>query len=74
MQFDRDWVQRLSTDGARVIVRCGGRPITCYAVILEHRVSAGPKPVWRAVCMIDNHMDRRHMHRPHKQAASVPRP
>lgn len=62
MNFDRDWVQVLPTPDLRVLVRTGGRPIRQYAVVLERRLS-GLRPRWRAICLIDNHLDTCHMHR-----------
>jgi hypothetical protein len=64
VHYDREWIQDLPREDARVVVRRGGRPITCYAVILEIRVKPGAiRPRWQAVCIIDNHMDKCHMHR-----------
>ena len=62
MNFERNWIQALPTADLRVLVRTGGRPIRHYAVILERRRS-GIRPRWRAICMIDNHLDTCHMHR-----------
>lgn len=62
MHFDRDWIQALPTADLRILVRTGGRPIQHYAVILERQVS-GMRPRWRAICLVDNHMDAAHMHR-----------
>jgi hypothetical protein len=62
MDFDRYWIQALPATDLRVLVRTGGRPIKDYAVILERRRS-GIRPRWRAICVIDNHLDTCHMHR-----------
>lgn len=62
MNLDRYWIQALPVADLRVLVRAGGRPIQHYAVILERRVS-GLRPRWRAICLIDNHLDTCHMHR-----------
>jgi hypothetical protein len=64
MDFDRDWIQVLPTPDLRVLVRTGGRPIRRYAVVLERRLS-GLRPRWRAIFLIDNHLDTCHMHRYH---------
>jgi hypothetical protein len=62
MDFEREWIQALPSPDLRVLVRTGGRPIRDYAVVLERRIS-GLRPRWRAICMIDNHLDTCHMHR-----------
>jgi hypothetical protein len=74
MQYDRDWVQRLSSEGARVVVRRGGRPIASYAVILEHRAPGELRPRWQTVCLIDNHMDKCHIHKYHGAKKLDPEP
>jgi hypothetical protein len=73
MDFDRDWIQVLQTPDLRVLVRTGGGPIRNYAVILERRLS-GLRPRWRAICMIDNHLDTCHMHRYHRDRKLDPEP
>jgi hypothetical protein len=64
MRFDREWIRTLSTADLRVRIRTGGRPTHDYAVILERRLS-GLRPRWRAIFLIDNHMDVCHLHRYH---------
>src|ERR1700722_2622691 len=71
MYFDRDWLQVLPAPDLRGLVRTGGRPIQHYAVILERRLS-GLRPRWRAVCIIDNHLDTCHMHRYHGETKLDP--
>lgn len=64
MEFDRDDYEILLDDAGtvRIVVRTGGRPrIDVYAVILQARV----EDHWRTVRLIDNHLDRHHMHRYH---------
>lgn len=73
MNFDRHWIQALPTADLRVLVRTGGRPIQNYAVILERRRS-GIRPRWRAIYMIDNHLDTCHMHRYHGDIKLDPEP
>lgn len=62
MESDRYWIQALPSTDLRVRVRTGGRPVARYAVILERRLS-GFRPRWRAIYMIDNHLDACHRHR-----------
>lgn len=59
MQFDREFEIPLSLAHPRVLVRTGGRPTHTYAVLLqiEHHEQ------WTTVRLIDNHLDRHHMHR-----------
>ncbi|MGH2880966.1 MAG: hypothetical protein ACRDK4_15335 [Solirubrobacteraceae bacterium] len=59
MQFDREFEIPLWLTHARVLVRTGGQPIHTYAVLLqiEHDEQ------WTTVRLIDNHLDRHHMHR-----------
>lgn len=73
MNFDRYWIQALPNADMRVLVRTGGRPIQHYAVILERRIS-GLRPRWRAICMVDNHLDICHMHRYHGDVKLDPEP
>lgn len=62
MDFDRDPFE-IPVDAAgrvRILVRTGGRPrIEVYAVVLQAMVEGE----WRAVRLIDNHLDQHHMHR-----------
>jgi hypothetical protein len=58
--YDYEWTRPLH-EHARIFIRRGGRPIIkCYAVILQARVGLDD---WRTVCVIDNHMDKCHLHR-----------
>ena len=56
------------------MVRRGGRPIAFYAVILERRAHGESRPRWQTVCLIDNHMDKCHIHKYHGKKKLDPEP
>jgi hypothetical protein len=74
LRYHQEWVKELLKDSARIVVRHGGRPITRYAVILEHRAVELLRPRWQAVRLIDNHMDKCHMHRYDRDRKLAPEP
>src|SRR5438445_12548689 len=71
MDFDRpDFEIPLARADARVLVRRGGRPVDRYAAMLQ--VLRGG--VWRTIRLIDNHLDRHHMHRYDRDVKLEPEP
>lgn len=52
-------MRRRGGAAARIALRRGGRPIREYAVKLQVRVGGE----WVAIRLIDNHLNRHHMHR-----------
>jgi hypothetical protein len=59
MEFDHEWVVPLEREEARILVRHGGRPMACYAAMLQV-LRAGK---WQTIRLIDNAHDTHHMHR-----------
>jgi hypothetical protein len=59
MEFDREWIVPLEREGARVLVRHGGRPMTRYAAMLQILHDGE----WRTIRLIDNAHHSHHMHR-----------
>jgi hypothetical protein len=59
VEFDREWIVPLEREGARLLVRHGGRPMTRYAAMLQILRDGQ----WRTIRLIDNAHDAHHMHR-----------
>ncbi|MGN6371975.1 MAG: hypothetical protein ACTHM1_03160 [Solirubrobacteraceae bacterium] len=59
MEFDREWIVPLEREGARILVRHGGRPLTHYAAMLQILRARR----WQTIRLIDNAHDAHHMHR-----------
>jgi hypothetical protein len=59
MEFDHEWIVPLEREGARILVRHCGRPMTRYAAMLQI-LREGQ---WRTIRLIDNAHDSHHMHR-----------
>jgi hypothetical protein len=59
MDFDREWVVPLEREGARILVRHGGQPVTRYAAMLQILRDRQ----WRTIRLIDNAHGEHHMHR-----------
>ena len=59
MEFDHEWIVPLEREGARILVRHGGRPVARYAAVLQIMWDGE----WHTIRLIDNAHDTHHMHR-----------
>jgi hypothetical protein len=56
MDFDREWIVLLERDGARILVRHGGRPMVRYAAMLQ----IFREGRWQTIRLIDNAHNEHH--------------